>query len=33
MKKGLSDRTRFQVGDATATGLPDAAVDAALTVG
>ncbi|MBI2243765.1 MAG: methyltransferase domain-containing protein [Nocardioides sp.] len=29
---GLSDRTRFQVGDATATGLPDAAVDAALTV-
>jgi ubiquinone/menaquinone biosynthesis C-methylase UbiE len=29
---GLSKRTRFQVGDATATGLPDAAVDAALTV-
>lgn len=29
---GLSDRTRFLVGDATATGLPDAAVDAALTV-
>jgi ubiquinone/menaquinone biosynthesis C-methylase UbiE len=29
---GLSDRTRFQVGDATATGLPDAAVDAAITV-
>lgn len=29
---GLSDRTRFQVGDATATGLPDAAVDAAVTV-
>jgi SAM-dependent methyltransferase len=29
---GLSDRTRFQVGDATATGLPDAAADAALTV-
>jgi SAM-dependent methyltransferase len=29
---GLSDRTRFHVGDATATGLPDAAVDAALTV-
>jgi len=29
---GLSDRTRFNVGDATATGLPDAAVDAALTV-
>jgi SAM-dependent methyltransferase len=29
---GLSGRTRFQVGDATATGLPDAAVDAALTV-
>jgi ubiquinone/menaquinone biosynthesis C-methylase UbiE len=29
---GLSDRTRFQVGDATATDLPDAAVDAALTV-
>ena len=29
---GLSLRTRFQVGDATATGLPDAAFDAALTV-
>ena len=29
---GLSGRTRFQTGDATATGLPDAAVDAALTV-
>lgn len=29
---GLSHRTRFQVGDATATGLPDAAVDAALTI-
>lgn len=29
---GMSDRTRFQVGDATATGLPDAAVHAALTV-
>ncbi|MGY2874815.1 SAM-dependent methyltransferase [Marmoricola sp. URHA0025 HA25] len=29
---GLSDRTRFRVGDATATGLPDAAVDAVLTV-
>ncbi|GAA3835551.1 class I SAM-dependent methyltransferase [Nocardioides panacisoli] len=29
---GLSDRTRFVVGDATATGLPDGAVDAALTV-
>lgn len=29
---GLSDRTRFLVGDATNTGLPDAAVDAALTV-
>jgi SAM-dependent methyltransferase len=29
---GLSDRTRFLVGDATATGLPDAAGDAALTV-
>lgn len=29
---GLSQRTRFHVGDATATGLPDAAVDAALTV-
>ena len=29
---GLSDRTTFHVGDATATDLPDAAVDAALTV-
>ena len=29
---GLSDRTHFHVGDATATGLPDASVDAALTV-
>ena len=29
---GLSDRVHFQVGDATATGLPDASVDAALTV-
>jgi ubiquinone/menaquinone biosynthesis C-methylase UbiE len=29
---GLSDRTRFHVGDATATDLPDAAMDAALTV-
>lgn len=29
---GLSARTSFRVGDATATGLPDAAVDAALTV-
>lgn len=29
---GLSDRTRFLVGDATATGLPDASVDAAMTV-
>jgi SAM-dependent methyltransferase len=29
---GLSDRTRFLVGDATATGLPDAAVDAVMTV-
>lgn len=29
---GLSERTRFVVGDATATGLPDAAVDAAFTV-
>jgi ubiquinone/menaquinone biosynthesis C-methylase UbiE len=29
---GMSDRTRFQVGDATATGLPDGAVDAALTM-
>jgi len=28
----LSDRTRFHVGDATDTGLPDGAVDAALTV-
>lgn len=28
----LSDRTHFQVGDATATGLPDVAFDAALTV-
>ena len=28
----LSGRTRFQVGDATATGLPDAAVDAVVTV-
>jgi ubiquinone/menaquinone biosynthesis C-methylase UbiE len=28
---GLADRTRFHVGDATATGLPDAAADAALT--
>jgi ubiquinone/menaquinone biosynthesis C-methylase UbiE len=28
----MSERTRFQVGDATATGLPDAVVDAALTV-
>ena len=27
---GLSDRTTFQAGDATATGLPDASVDAAL---
>lgn len=29
---GLSGRTRFRVGDATATGLPDAAADAVLTV-
>lgn len=29
---GLAGRTRFQVGDATATGLPDASFDAALTV-
>lgn len=29
---GMSDHTRFGVGDATATGLPDATVDAALTV-
>jgi SAM-dependent methyltransferase len=29
---GLSGRTSFHVGDATATGLPDSAVDAALTV-
>jgi SAM-dependent methyltransferase len=29
---GLSGRTRFQVGDATATGLPDSSVDAAVTV-
>jgi ubiquinone/menaquinone biosynthesis C-methylase UbiE len=29
---GLSDLTEFRVGDATACGLPDAAVDAALTV-
>jgi len=29
---GMSDRTRFRVGDATATGLPDAVVDATLTV-
>lgn len=29
---GLSDRTDFRVGDATATDLPDAAMDAALTV-
>lgn len=29
---GLSDRTRFLVGDATATGLPSAAVDAVMTV-
>jgi ubiquinone/menaquinone biosynthesis C-methylase UbiE len=29
---GLSGRTRFQVGDATATSLPDLAFDAALTV-
>jgi SAM-dependent methyltransferase len=29
---GLSDRTRFLVGDATATELPDAAMDAAMTI-
>lgn len=29
---GLADRTDFRVGDATATGLPDASVDAAMTV-
>lgn len=29
---GLSDRTSFLVGDATATGLPDEAMDAVLTV-
>ncbi|MFP5312381.1 MAG: class I SAM-dependent methyltransferase [Actinomycetes bacterium] len=29
---GLSGRTRFQVGDATATGLPGSSVDAAMTV-
>lgn len=29
---GLSDRTHFHLGDATATGLPGASVDAALTV-
>lgn len=29
---GLSERTRFVTGDATATGLPDAVADAALTV-
>lgn len=29
---GLADRTRFRVGDATATGLPDAAFDAAMTI-
>ena len=29
---GLSDRTHFQVGDATATGLPDEAFDAAMTI-
>jgi ubiquinone/menaquinone biosynthesis C-methylase UbiE len=29
---GLSELTRFHVGDATATGLPDATFDAALTV-
>ena len=29
---GLSESTRFHVGNAMATGLPDAAVDAALTV-
>jgi SAM-dependent methyltransferase len=29
---GLSERTRFLVGDATATGLPDSVVDAVMTV-
>ena len=29
---GLADRTRFKVGNATATDLPDGSVDAALTV-
>ncbi|MGN6503770.1 MAG: class I SAM-dependent methyltransferase, partial [Pseudolysinimonas sp.] len=29
---GMSDRARFQVGDATSTGLPDASFDAAMTV-
>ena len=29
---GMSDRTSFRVGDATATGLPDARFDAAMTV-
>ena len=29
---GLSERTRFQVGDATATGVPEGTMDAALTV-
>lgn len=29
---GLASRTQFRVGDATATGLPDASVDAALSV-
>ncbi len=29
---GLSDRTRFSLGDATATGLPDSGVDAVVTV-
>lgn len=29
---GMSDRTSFHVGDATATGFPDGAFDAALTV-
>jgi len=29
---GLAERTRFRVGDATATALPDASVDAALTI-
>ena len=29
---GLSGRTRFHVGDATATGLPDESLDAAMTV-